>query len=77
MDLAAAKAAPGVVAIVTAENAGKLGKGEMNTAHLLAGPNVQHYHQAALWSSPKASSRRALLPTSSRSITKRKTEPST
>ena len=46
MDLAAAKAAPGVVAIVTAENAGKLGKGEMNTAHLLAGPNVQHYHQA-------------------------------
>ncbi|MFP5078076.1 aldehyde oxidoreductase molybdenum-binding subunit PaoC [Rhizobium sp. YIM 134829] len=46
MDLAAAKAAPGVIAIVTAENAGKLDKGEMNTAHLLAGPDVQHYHQA-------------------------------
>jgi xanthine dehydrogenase YagR molybdenum-binding subunit len=46
MDLAAAKAAPGVIAIVTAQNAGKLGKGEMNTAHLLGGPQVQHYHQA-------------------------------
>jgi xanthine dehydrogenase YagR molybdenum-binding subunit len=46
MDLAAAKAAPGVIAIVTARNAGKLGKGKMNTAHLLGGPEVQHYHQA-------------------------------
>ena len=46
IDLAAAKGAPGVVAIVTAENAGKLGKGPRNTAKLLAGPEVQHYHQA-------------------------------
>jgi xanthine dehydrogenase YagR molybdenum-binding subunit len=46
MDLAAAKAAPGVIAIVTAQNAGKLGKGNFNTARLLAGPDVQHYHQA-------------------------------
>src|SRR5687767_2074669 len=46
MDLAAAKAAPGVIAIVTAENAGKLGKGNFNTAPLLAGPEIQHYHQA-------------------------------
>ena len=46
MDLAAAKAAPGVLAIVTAENAGKLTKGNFNTAMLLAGPRVQHYHQA-------------------------------
>ena len=46
MDLAAAKAAPGVIAIVTAQNAGKLGKGKMNTATLLAGPRVEHYHQA-------------------------------
>ena len=46
MDLAAAKAAPGVLAIVTAENAGKLNKGNFNTAMLLAGPRVQHYHQA-------------------------------
>ena len=46
MDLAAAKAAPGVITIVTAQNAGKLGKGNFNTAHLLAGPQIQHYHQA-------------------------------
>ena len=46
MDLAAARAAPGVLAIVTAENAGKLGKGTFNTARLLGGPEIQHYHQA-------------------------------
>jgi len=46
MDLAAAYAAPGVLAIVTAQNAGPLGKGRFNTARLLAGPNVDHYHQA-------------------------------
>ena len=42
----AAKAAPGVLAIVTAENAGKLGKGKFNTAKLLGGPEIEHYHQA-------------------------------
>ena len=46
MDLSAAKAAPGVLAIVTAQNAGKLGKGNFNTARLLGGPEIQHYHQA-------------------------------
>jgi xanthine dehydrogenase YagR molybdenum-binding subunit len=46
MDLGAARAAPGVLAIVTAENAGKLGKGKMNTATLLGGPEIEHYHQA-------------------------------
>lgn len=46
IDLEAAKAAPGVLAIVTGENAGTLGKGKMNTARLLAAPEVQHYHQA-------------------------------
>src|SRR3954463_7710815 len=46
MDLSAAKAAPGVIAIVTAQNAGKLGKGKFNTAPLLGGPQIQHYHQA-------------------------------
>lgn len=46
MDIAAARAAPGVLAIVTAQNAGKLGKGERNAAPLLAGPEVAHYHQA-------------------------------
>ncbi|MGQ3051595.1 MAG: aldehyde oxidoreductase molybdenum-binding subunit PaoC [Roseateles sp.] len=46
MDLRAARAAPGVLAIVTAQNAGKLAKGKMNTAKLLGGPEVDHYHQA-------------------------------
>ena len=46
IDLGAAKAAPGVLAIVTAENAGKLGKGNFNTAKLLGGPEIEHYHQA-------------------------------
>jgi xanthine dehydrogenase YagR molybdenum-binding subunit len=46
IDSAAAKRAPGVVTIVTYENAGKVGKGDYNTARLLAGPEVQHYHQA-------------------------------
>ena len=46
IDLAAAKAAPGVLTVVTWENAGRLAKGNRNTALLLAGPDVQHYHQA-------------------------------
>ncbi|MEH2529983.1 xanthine dehydrogenase YagR molybdenum-binding subunit [Bradyrhizobium sp. AZCC 1588] len=46
MDLTAAKSAPGVRAIVTADNAGKLGKGDRNTAKLLGGPDIEHYHQA-------------------------------
>src|SRR4051812_21765167 len=35
MDVAAARAAPGVLAVITARNAGQLGKGKMNTAKLL------------------------------------------
>jgi xanthine dehydrogenase YagR molybdenum-binding subunit len=46
MDLAEAKAAPGVLSIVTADNAGKLDKGDFNTAKLLGGPAIEHYHQA-------------------------------
>ncbi|MYL97303.1 molybdopterin-dependent oxidoreductase [Novosphingobium sp. FGD1] len=46
IDTARAERAAGVVAVVTHRNAGKLGKGRMNTAHLLAGPQVEHYHQA-------------------------------
>jgi len=46
MDLDAARIAPGVLAVVTAANAGKLGKGKFNTAKLLGGPEVEHYHQA-------------------------------
>jgi xanthine dehydrogenase YagR molybdenum-binding subunit len=46
INLTEAKVAPGVLAIVTAENAGKLSKGDFNTAKLLGGPDIQHYHQA-------------------------------
>ena len=46
IDSSAAKALPGVLAVVTAENAGKVGKGASNAAPLLAGPEVAHYHQA-------------------------------
>jgi len=41
-----AKAAPGVITIVTWQNAGKLGKSKSNFANLLAGPKIQHYDQA-------------------------------
>lgn len=46
MSTAEAKAAPGVLAVVTANNAGKLNKGQRNTAKLLGGPEIDHYHQA-------------------------------
>jgi xanthine dehydrogenase YagR molybdenum-binding subunit len=46
MDVGAAQKAAGVLAIVTAENAGKLSKGNLNYAKLLGGPEIQHYHQA-------------------------------
>ncbi len=46
IDLKDAEAAPGVLAIVTAENAGKLAKGDYNIAKLLGGPEIEHYHQA-------------------------------
>ena len=46
MDLTAARKAPGVLAVVTAESAGKLGLGKYNVAKLLGGPEIDHYHQA-------------------------------
>ena len=46
IDLTQAKAAPGVIAIVTAENAGKLGKPKGHTVRMLAGPAIDHYDQA-------------------------------
>lgn len=46
ISLAEARRAPGVITIVTADTAGKLGKGKWNTARLLGGPEIQHYHQA-------------------------------
>jgi xanthine dehydrogenase YagR molybdenum-binding subunit len=46
MDIQAARSAAGVLAVVTAETAGKLSKGKMNAAKLLGGPEISHYHQA-------------------------------
>lgn len=46
IDVGEARRAPGVLAIVTYENAGKLGKANAHTARMLAGPGVQHYDQA-------------------------------
>lgn len=46
IDVADAENAPGVITVVTYRNAGKLDKGNFNTARLLAGPNIEHYHQA-------------------------------
>jgi xanthine dehydrogenase YagR molybdenum-binding subunit len=46
MDTAAARAAPGVVAIVTTLDAPPLGKGKTNIARLFGGAEIQHYHQA-------------------------------
>ncbi|KAB7643722.1 aldehyde oxidoreductase molybdenum-binding subunit PaoC [Polymorphobacter fuscus] len=46
IDLADAKAAPGVIGVVTAADAGTLGKSKRNAARLLGGPEIQHYHQA-------------------------------
>ncbi len=46
MNLDDARGAPGVLGIVTAADAGKLAKGNFNTAKLLGGPEIDHYHQA-------------------------------
>ena len=46
IDTSLANRAPGVLAVVTADNAGKLDKGEFYAARALAGPDVDHYHQA-------------------------------
>ncbi len=46
IDLSAANRAPGVITIVTYQNAGKLAKAKAHTAKLIAGPDVQHYDQA-------------------------------
>ncbi|MDO6414046.1 aldehyde oxidoreductase molybdenum-binding subunit PaoC [Sphingomonas sp. BIUV-7] len=46
IDLAEARRAAGVIAILTAENAGGIGRGDFIFASPLAGPLVEHYHQA-------------------------------
>src|SRR4051812_8767652 len=46
VDVTAAGSAPGVIAVVTALDMPRLGRGRMNAAYLFGGPAVQHYHQA-------------------------------
>ena len=45
-DAEAARRAPGVLAVISADNAGPLGQGPRNTAKRLGGPRIEHYHQA-------------------------------
>jgi len=46
MDLAEAKASPGILAIVTTLDMPRLGRGRMNYAYLFGGAEIEHYHQA-------------------------------
>jgi xanthine dehydrogenase YagR molybdenum-binding subunit len=46
IDVTTARAAPGVLAVVTADNAGRVGKADFYVARPLAGPLVDYYHQA-------------------------------
>ncbi|WP_313049853.1 aldehyde oxidoreductase molybdenum-binding subunit PaoC [Stenotrophomonas cyclobalanopsidis] len=46
LDLQPARRSPGVLAIVTADNAGPLQRVKRNAAPLLGGPTISHYHQA-------------------------------
>ena len=46
VDTSVAEEAPGVLAVITYANAGKLGQSEDHYARLLGGPCIQHYDQA-------------------------------
>ncbi len=46
LHLDAARAAPGVLAVLGHQDVGPLNQGKHNTVKLLAGPDVDHYHQA-------------------------------
>jgi xanthine dehydrogenase YagR molybdenum-binding subunit len=46
IDVHGAKSAPGVIGVLTASDVGPLQKPQLNTAKLLGGPEIQHYHQA-------------------------------
>src|SRR4051812_48988287 len=46
IDTRAAKAAPGVLAVVTTLDVPRLHKGRLNAASLFGGPEIEHYHQA-------------------------------
>ncbi|WP_061958456.1 aldehyde oxidoreductase molybdenum-binding subunit PaoC [Cupriavidus pauculus] len=45
IDTRRAEAAPGVIAVVTYQNAGPLGVGQFYVQRMMAAPNVDHYHQ--------------------------------
>ena len=45
IDTTLARAAPGVLAVVTGDSAGKLDRGEFYVTRALAAPKVDHYHQ--------------------------------
>lgn len=46
MDASAARAAPGVAAVITTVEFEPLARADSNVAHLFGGANVEHYHQA-------------------------------
>jgi xanthine dehydrogenase YagR molybdenum-binding subunit len=46
IDVSSARAAPGVLAILTANHMSQLGRAERNTAKLFGGSEIHHYHQA-------------------------------
>ncbi|MEH3146518.1 MAG: xanthine dehydrogenase family protein molybdopterin-binding subunit [Methylobacterium frigidaeris] len=46
VDTAAARRAPGVLAVVTTLDTPRLERGRMNAAYLFGGDRIQHYHQA-------------------------------
>lgn len=59
IDTDEARAAPGVLAVVTAHVLGPLGKGDRNTVRLLGGPGSITTTRRSPWSSLKPWSRRA------------------
>ena len=67
IDATAALALPGVLAVVTAENAGKLGKGSTNAVRCSEAPRSRTTTRRSAWSSPNRSNRRGRRPRSSRS----------
>jgi xanthine dehydrogenase YagR molybdenum-binding subunit len=62
MEVAAARATPGVLAIVTAENAGKLGKGSTTPRRCSADRRSNTITRPSRWWSPRPSNRRAPRP---------------
>jgi xanthine dehydrogenase molybdopterin-binding subunit B len=70
IDVSQAKAAPGVLAIVTTLDMPRLAKGAMNVAFLFGGAEIQHYHQAVAIVVAETFEQARGLRLSSRSITR-------